>query len=104
MGRLRFVSRRRVIGFLDAGPIRRIVPELLAERAAEVTALRAVDRYFNIAIQLGLPVARGLQLALVGQSLLAAQRAEFSPEFLNLRRAESQRGVYPSLNWSSNER
>ena len=80
------------------------MPELLAERAAEVTALRAVDRYSNLAIQLGLPVARGLQLALVGQSLLAAQRAEFSPEFLNLRRAESQRGVYPSLNWSSNER
>ncbi|HIG57593.1 MAG TPA: hypothetical protein EYG11_02605 [Candidatus Latescibacteria bacterium] len=36
-GVLRFVSRRRVIGFLDAGPIRRIVPQLLAERAAEVT-------------------------------------------------------------------
>ena len=38
-GVLRFVSRRRVIGFLDAEPIRRIVPQLIEERAAANTAV-----------------------------------------------------------------
>ena len=60
-----------------------------------------IDGYFNLDLRLGWQLGEGLEVALVGQNLLAAQRSEFNPEFVNSRAAETQRGAYLSLRWTS---
>jgi len=66
---------------------------------SELAALD-IDRYINLDLRLGWRPLKSVEIALVGQQLLAARRAEFRPQFLNTLPAKSERGFYVSLHWS----
>ncbi len=59
-----------------------------------------IDGYTNLDLRLGWRPLESLEVALVGQQLLAARRAEFRPQFVNTLPAESERGFYVSLHWT----
>jgi iron complex outermembrane receptor protein len=65
----------------------------------ELPAL-GIDGYANLDLRFGWRPAESLEVALVGQQLLAARREEFRPQFLNTLPAESERGFYLSLYWT----